>query len=241
MIELLKARKQIIIQNAVTKGLNPNAKMKPSGIDWIGEIPEHWEVKRLKYCLQKKIDNRGRTPEFGEKGIPMLEVNNITEGDDSPHLSFNKFVSPKIVSKFERDKVQIGDLLISTVGATSGKVVIIKEEPNYFICQNVVGLRLNEVLNSNFAQLALGSTYFKTSLLLINKGNTIDNLKVSVFVNNILFIPPIEEQEKINEKVNLISSIINKSITGLEIELLKFKEYRNVLIDNAVTGKIKVN
>src|SRR5690606_14740079 len=137
-IALLNERKQIVIQKAVTQGLNPNVAMKDSGVEWIGQIPEHWNIKPLKFYIAKKIDNRGRTPKFGDAGIPMLEVSNITDGDTYPTENFEKFVLPEVVQRYERDKVEVGDILISTVGATSGKVVIIKNKPEYFICQNVV-------------------------------------------------------------------------------------------------------
>jgi type I restriction enzyme S subunit len=240
-IELLKERRQILIHQAVTRGLNAGAKLKDSGVEWIGQIPEGWEVKKLKYCIEKKIDNRGRTPAFGSKGVPMLEVNNITDGDGSPSLEFNKFVLPEILIKYERDKVKIGDLLISTVGATSGKVVIIKEVPSYFICQNVVGLRMNDLLLPKFACYAIGSLYFKTSLMLINKGNTIDNLKVSVFVNNLIFKPPVNEQKLIAEFIEMAESKIATAISLKEQEIEKLKEYKATLINSAVTGKIKIS
>ncbi len=239
-IELLKERRQILIHNAVTRGLDPNVKMKDSGVEWIGEVPEHWEVKRLKHCIAKKIDNRGRTPEFGSIGIPMLEVNNITNGNISPNLDFNKFVLPDILVKYVRDKVRIGDLLISTVGATSGKVVIINDTPTYFICQNVVGLRMNNILIPKFAYYAIGSTYFNTSLMLINKGNTIDNLKVSIFVNNLIFTPPIIEQQKIIEFIDFAEFKIATAISLKQQEIEKLKEYKATLINSVVTGKVKV-
>jgi type I restriction enzyme S subunit len=172
-IELLKERKQIIIQQAVTQGLDPTVPMKDSGVEWIGKIPAHWEMKPLKLHLKKIIDNRGRTPAFGDNGIPMLEVKNITDGDLYPTEQFDKFVIPSVVEKYERDKVAIGDVLISTVGATSGKTVLIKNSPTYFICQNVVGLRPDIDLGSEFLNYTLSAVYFKTSLQMINKGNTV--------------------------------------------------------------------
>lgn len=239
-IELLKERKQIIIQQAVTQGLDPNVPMKDSGVEWIGQIPEHWEVKPLKFYIEKKIDNRGRTPAFGDLGVPMLEVKNITDGNHHPTEAFSKYVDPKLVTSYEREKVKIGDILISTVGATAGKAVIIKNEPNYFICQNVIGLRLIKEVHRLFASYALASLYFKTSLMLINKGNTIDNLKVSVFVNNPLLLPPREEQENISVYIVGSMSEIDHGISLQIQQIEKLKEYKTTLINSAVTGKIKI-
>lgn len=239
-IELLKERKQIIIQQAVTQGLDPTVPMKDSGVEWIGQIPAHWEMKPLKLHLKKIIDNRGRTPAFGDNGIPMLEVKNITDGDLYPTEQFDKFVIPSVVEKYERDKVAIGDVLISTVGATSGKTVLIKNSPTYFICQNVVGLRPDIDLGSEFLNYTLSAVYFKTSLQMINKGNTIDNLKVSVFINNTIVMPPLQEQEKIAAHIELESRKTNNAIDILINQINKLKEYKTTLINSAVTGKIKV-
>ncbi len=208
---------------------------KDSGVEWLGEIPEHWEVKPLKHLLLKIIDNRGRTPIFGNIGIPMLEISNITYGIKSPSNVFSKFVDENIVKHYERDKVKIDDLLISTVGATSGKTVIIKEEPNYFIAQNVVGLRVNINVISDFLFYVLNSSYFYTSLQLINKGNTIDSLKVSIFINNICFIPSKEEQTKIafflDEKTAQIDEVISQKEKLIEL----LKERKQIVINDAVT------
>ena len=214
---------------------------KDSGVEWLGEIPEHWEVKPLKHLLLKIIDNRGRTPIFGNIGIPMLEISNITYGIKSPSNVFSKFVDENIVKHYERDKVKIDDLLISTVGATSGKTVIIKEEPNYFIAQNVVGLRVNINVISDFLFYVLNSSYFYTSLQLINKGNTIDSLKVSIFINNICFIPSKEEQTEIASFLDKKTAQIDEVISQKEklIELLK--ERKQIVINDAVTKGLDKN
>src|SRR2546423_826660 len=240
LIELLKEERTAIINQAVTRGINPHAKLKPSDIAWLGDIPEHWEVKKLKYLLSKVIDNRGKTPPFGSNGIPMLEVKNITDGLKYPTERFEKYVEPEVVQRYERDKVQVGDLLISTVGATSGKVVIIKAKPEYFIAQNVVGLRTNESVNNLFFYYLLSSDYFFTSLKMINKSNTIDNLKVSIFINNVCLLPPFEEQKQIVEFVETATNTIDATIAQIEKEIGFVREYRTALISEVGTGKIKV-
>jgi len=208
---------------------------KDSGVEWLGEIPEDWTSLSLKNLLCKIIDNRGRTPNFGDSGIPMLEIRNITKGIKTPTLEFEKYVLEDIVKEYERDKVKIGDLLISTVGATSGKTVIIQEEPNYFIAQNIVGLRVNSFTVSEYLYYFLCSDYFYTSLMLINKGNTIDNLKVSVFINNKCFLPPLQEQQSIanylDKATAKIDTLIEKQTKLIEL----LHEKGQALISTAVT------
>jgi type I restriction enzyme, S subunit len=241
LVTLLQEKKQATINHAVTKGLDDSVPMKDSGVEWIGDIPEKWNNKRLKYLLKKIVDNRGRTPPFSSDGIPMLEIPNITNGVREPTLSFEKFVKSDLVDIFERDKVEVGDILISTVGATSGRVVIIKEKPTYFICQNIVGLRFKEIINSVYLFYFLKSNFFKTSLILINKTNTIDNLKVSIFINNLCFIPESKiEQTQIAEFLDSQTSKIDNLISKAKLQIKTLQEYRQSLISSAVTGKICV-
>ena len=213
----------------------PYPQYKDSGVEWLGEIPEQWESLPLKYLLSKIIDNRGRTPSFGDNGIPMLEIRNITKGIKTPTLEFEKFVPQNIVKEYERDKVKSGDLLISTVGATSGKTVIIQEKPNYFIAQNIVGLRVNTLTLAEYLYYFLCSDYFFTSLMLINKGNTIDNLKVSVFINNTCFLPSLQEQQTISTYLDKATVKIDTLIEKQTKLIALLKEKRQAVISTAVT------
>jgi type I restriction enzyme S subunit len=239
-IELLKEERTVVINQAVTKGLDPTVKMKDSGIEWLGEIPEHWEVKKLKYLISKKIDNRGKTPPFGEIGRPMLEVKQIKDNNIHPSKKFEKFSLQKELIGFIREEVKENDVLIATVGATAGKCCIVPKNSEFFIAQNVIGFRCNSQMDSLFFYYMIESTYFKDSLLAINKSNTIDNLKVSVFINNYCIVPPIDEQiilsKLISDNIDKITKLTRK--LNQEIELLK--EYKTTLISEVVTGKVDV-
>jgi type I restriction enzyme S subunit len=239
-IELLKEERTVVINQAVTKGLDPTVKMKDSGIEWLGEIPEHWEVKKLKYLISKKIDNRGKTPPFGEIGRPMLEVKQIKDNNIYPSKKFEKFSLQKELIGFIREEVKENDVLIATVGATAGKCCIVPKNSEFFIAQNVIGFRCNSQMDSLFFYYMIESTYFKDSLLAINKSNTIDNLKVSVFINNYCIVPPTDEQiilsKLISDNIDKITKLTRK--LNQEIELLK--EYKTTLISEVVTGKVDV-
>lgn len=240
LIELLQEERTAIINHAVTKGINPKAKLKPSGIEWLGDVPEDWEVKSLKYLINKKIDNRGKTPPFGDEGRPMLEVKQIENDKMFPSTSFEKFVSPEVLKDYVRDEVCEGDVLIATVGATAGKCCLVPKDSDFFIAQNVIGFRCKKNIYNLFFYYMIESSYFKDSLFSINKSNTIDNLKVSVFVNNKCVVPSYDEQKII---ANFIENALNKSVKLeqkiiQEIELMK--EYKTALISEVVTGKVDV-
>jgi type I restriction enzyme S subunit len=240
LLELYEEEKTAIINQAVTKGINPDAPMKDSGIEWLGEIPEHWEVKPIKYEIAKRIDNRGRTPEFGTEGIPMLEVKQLLEHSKYPKEQFEKYVQPEILKQYLREELHEGDILIATVGATAGKCCIVPANPYYFIAQNVIGFRFKERNNPNYFYYLIQSDFFKNSLYSINKSNTIDNLKVSVFIDNIIPVPDSTEQEAISSYIESKFQIIDIKVSKTQklIELLS--EYRTALISEVVTGKIKV-
>jgi type I restriction enzyme S subunit len=240
LISLLQEERTAMINQAVTKGLDPNVPMKDSGIEWLGEIPENWEVKSLKYLIDKKIDNRGKTPRFGDDGRPMLEVKQIIDDKIYPSKKFYKFSKNEDLVGYLRDEVKEGDVLIATVGATAGKCCIVPSNSNFFIAQNVIGFRCNEETDSLFFYYMLESTYFKDSLLAINKSNTIDNLKVSVFINNKCIVPPIEYQKKTAKLISIKIDYINRSSQNLKKEIVLLKEYKTALISEVVTGKIDV-
>jgi type I restriction enzyme S subunit len=240
LLKLYDEEQTAIINQAVTKGINPDVTMKDSGIEWLGEIPEHWDFKPIKTIIEKRIDNRGRTPEYGTEGIPMLEVKQISEKSKYPTESFEKYVLPEILTNYIREEILEGDILIATVGATAGKCCIVPTKPYYFIAQNVIGFRFYKSHSPEFIYYLVQSEFFKNSLYSINKSNTIDNLKVSVFVNNYIPVPPKNEQIEIVSFIETNCDIIDNKRNKTEklIELLT--EYRTALMSEVVTGKIKV-
>ncbi|MCK9425553.1 MAG: restriction endonuclease subunit S [Ignavibacteriaceae bacterium] len=190
---------------------------------------------KLKNVINKIIDNRGRTPEYGSEGVPMLEIKQIDGVSKYPKSSFEKFVDPKLVNDFVRDPLKKGDVLIATVGATAGKSAIVERDPEYFIAQNLVGFRSNSSTAPEFLFYVSQSVYFREGLFAINKANTIDNLKVSIFINNNCVVPPLEEQTVIANFLDDKTAQIDKLITNKQklIELLK--EERTAVINHAVT------
>ena len=164
-IEKLNEYKQIVIQNAVTKGLNPNVPMKNSGVDWIGDIPEHWEVKKLKYLIDSKAGYAFPSQQFSQEGISViriseLNINGSVDISNSPKLpfSFAKFL--------EEFCVVSGDILMAMTGGTIGKVSIYRENKksllNQRVCKFIVKASLDKKLFWHFCN----SLYWKIILIL---------------------------------------------------------------------------
>lgn len=237
LIELLKERKQIIIQDAVTKGLDPSVKMKDSGVEWIGDIPAHWEVKRLKYVgkvvLGKMLcpTNKGNyylKPYLKSKNIQWMKLE-LSEVDEM-------WFSKKELSQY---KLRTNDLIL-TEGGEIGKICIWNDELEECYIQNSA----HKITIDNY-----NPYYYLYKLYLCGKMGVLDSIvnRVSIghltrekLVNVLLAVPPIYEQEEIVKHIEGQSSKIDKAIKLQQTQIDKLKEYKSILIDNAVTGKIKV-
>jgi type I restriction enzyme S subunit len=233
-IALLKERRQILIQNAVTRGLNPNVKMKDSGVEWIGEIPEHWEVKRLKYILKERNERSltGEEPLFMMSQIHGLvvradfhekaEVAKTAEGNKIVHkgdLVFNKL------------KAHLGVFFKSTIDISG---IVSPDYAVYYSNGIIDDLKYLELLfrcPEYLEQFICRITGIVEGLMRLY---THDLFEIAIPV------PPINEQKEILSLINSSEAKIANAISLKEHEIEKLKEYKTCLINEAVTGKIKV-
>ncbi|MBX9598901.1 MAG: restriction endonuclease subunit S [Burkholderiales bacterium] len=243
MIELLKEYRQIIINNAVTKGLGPNVPMKDSGIEWLGQIPAHWEVKKLKFTLIEKLKYGANESgvEYSEK---LPRYIRITDFSNNGKLSdVNKLSLPaRIANDY---LLKDGDILFARSGATVGKSYQFKKnisnEDSYCFAGYLIKASANEqLILSDFLYLYTNSPLFYLwKDFMFNKA-TIENIGADKYAQLPVIIPPIEEQTKILEVFKELNDKIEASIICKQQEIEKLKEYKATLIDSAVTGKIKV-
>lgn len=240
LIELLKEHKQIIIQNAVTKGLNPDVKMKDSGVDWIGEIPEHWEVKRLKHLGEAIIGLTYSPKDLTDKenGILVLRSSNLREGKLKYGEKENVYVDTKIKQKL---LVRKDDILICSRNGSRdliGKCAIIskKDEGHSFGA-------FTTVFRSNinpYIFCILNSPIFK-NLSGMFLTSTINQLTIGNLNSIQVPIPPSNEQLRIKDYISNQTAKIENSISIQKKQIKKLKEYKSSLIDATVTGKIEVS
>jgi type I restriction enzyme S subunit len=249
MIELLKERRQILIQNAVTKGFDPNVKMKNSGVDWIGEIPELWEVKRLKNFIKDLVSgvsvnaSESESAENGELGV--LKTSCVYR------YVFEHFENKKV---FQADlrrvscPVKANSIIISRMNApelvgASGYVAV--DYPNLFLPDRLWQTVFYEEGNMNVYWLSkvLITRGFRNCITAIANGSSpsMKNISKGEFLNLKIAVPPIDEQDQIVSAIETNSSKIATAISLKEQEIEKLKEYKATLINSAVTGKIKVS
>lgn len=237
-IALLNERKQIVIQKAVTQGLNPNVAMKDSGVEWIGQIPEHWVILPLtKYST--RVDYRGKTPEKVEEGRLLVTTRNIKNGVLDYQISQEYIKESQYKEVMSRGLPQIGDILF-TMEAPLGHSAIVDRE-DIAIAQRIIKFRLDpKMLNSYFVNYYFQTDIFQNYLYSLGTGSTALGIKASKLGMLKLIAPNLDEQGKIVEFLKLEEKKFNLAFELIQQQIEKLKEYKTTLINDAVTGKIKV-
>lgn len=243
MIDALNERKQIIITRAVTRGLNPDAPLRDSGIDWLGKIPEHWEIKKLKTLsdIKGRIGFRGYTNsdlvEQGEGAI-TLSPSNIVNGKMSynkcSYLSWHKyFESPEIM-------VANGHILFVKTGSSYGKTAFVTDLPMEATINPQFSLIKPKKVNPYFLNYAISSQYFKLQVERGVIGSTIPTISQSAIGNMLVLTPPLSEQISIIEYLNAHFDDLDSIISNCERMIFLFQERKQIIINEVVTGKTKV-
>lgn len=239
MIDLLNERKQIIINRAVTKGLNPNAKMKDSGVEWIGEVPEGWEVRRLgslgEFSKGGNI-SRDDLQEYGECAILYGDI--YTKYNIQTAIVRNH-ISEKVAEKSVR--ISKGDILMTGSGETKediGKTIVYLGD-EAFIGGDVILLR-QQNNDSTFLSYALNSQYAKDYRYKESKGEIIVHIYVSSLKILFLALPPIDEQIKVVKYLDGQIDAIDSEIEVINKQISLLQERKQIIINEVVTGKVKV-
>lgn len=241
-INLLKEKRQALISHVVTKGLDPNVKMKDSGVEWIGEVPEHWELKKLKYVgkIQSGIAKGKDNADKDVIDVPMLRVANVQDG----YLDLENVHTIQIEPReLERYSLQYGDVLMNEGGDNDklGRGAVWREATSPCIHQNhVFALRMQKI-EPEWLELLTQSSYAKFYFYYHSKQST--NL-ASISATNIkqtpLVVPPKSERTEIinflNKELARSQNLYNQVLGSIDL----LKEHRTALISAAVTGKIDV-
>lgn len=237
LIELLKEKRQAVINEAVTKGLNPNAKIKDSGIEWLGEVPEDWGLVPLKHLGTIKY-GLGQPPKYKEGGLPLIRATNVERGKIvSKDLVF---VDPDDVP-FERDPVlRENDIVVVRSGAYTADSAIIPKEFEGAITGYDMVIRANKV-NPKLLAFALLSQYLLNNQLFLKRMRSAQpHLNAEELGESFFLLPSQKEQVEIvvflEREIDKIDNLSDKIKTAIN----KLKEYRQSIISEAVTGKIDV-
>lgn len=231
MIDLLNERKQIIINNAVTKGLDPNVPLKNSSVKWIGEIPEHWEIIRIKYLLK---ESKERSETGNEEPLSMSQIYGLIptkQMDVIPNMA-SSYVGAK--------KVREGDLVFNKLKAHLGVFSVSQYEglvsPDYAVYKS-----------TGRANLRFLEYIFKTPncihefvKLITGVGAGLSRLYTSDLYTIYCALPSIEEQASICDFIEKKTANIVETISNYKKQISLLQERKQIIINDVVTGKVKV-
>jgi type I restriction enzyme S subunit len=241
LLELLEEKRLAVITHAVTKGLDPFAPMKDSGIDWLGQIPAHWEVKRTKFTTSFITSgSRGWAEYYSDEGPLFLQSGNLGTrmGLD---FSFEQRVSPPVGAEGRRTTVNRGDVLVCITGARTGAVAHVSVDlGEAYINQHVALLRpIGSHMYPRFLAYSLWSNIGREQLWLSSYG-----MKEGLALQHVLAVqiasPPLSEQEAIADRLDREQAQADWVTKKISEAIDRLREYRSALITNAVTGKIDV-
>ena len=234
MIEELKAYKQSVITEAVTKGLNPDVPMKDSGIAWIGEVPEGWNVSRLKYFSSFINGFAFSSDMFSlDKGCKVIRI-----GDISQSLVFEGCVKANVnTDALQSYRIKNNDIVIAMSGATTGKCCVAKNVEEAYINQRVGIIRCD---NYSYVYYSLQTDYFMEYINLNNAGSAQPNVSGTSIGNFPLLVPSESEQQSIASYLDEKCAEIDDLIAIKQAKIEELKEYKKSIIYEYVTGKKEV-
>ena len=249
LIEKLKEKRTALISCTVMRGLppeaarsaglNPNPKLKPSGIEWLGDIPEHWHVLPFTKYVAEKSDYRGKTPEKVTDGVFLITARNVRMGFID-YESSKEYVAVEDYDEIMRRGIpKKGDILFTTE-APLGNVALVDRE-DIALAQRIIRFRMQpDFFVGEFTLYAMMSDYFQLQLQSLSTGSTAEGLKASKLPLLRLIAPPTPEQRAIAKYLDRGVRNIDRMITKVEQAIERLKEYRRALINAVVTGKIDV-
>jgi len=241
LIKLLKEKRQAVISHAVTKGLNPNAPMRDSGVEWLGEVPEHWKMVPLKYLCN-----------FSGGGTPSKDNLSYWTGGSIP------WVSPKDMKSFwvsdTQDKltesaveesstnyVEVGAILmVVRSGILQRTIPIAINTVRVTLNQDMKALRFNERIDVAYAANYIISNVSSLLLEWSKEGATVESIEQEYLSGSLIPVPPKQEQNSINEQIKKRMDVFTKLESRASKGIALLQERRTALISAAVTGKIDV-
>lgn len=242
LIELLKEKRQAVISHAVTKGLNPDALMKDTGIAWLGEVPKHWEVKRLgilSALIQTgPFGSQLHSGDYVADETPVINPSNIQDGQIVPDWS--NTVGWGIVERLIQHKLLLGDIIFGRRGEMGRCAKVSDIEAGWLCGTGCLNVRLNDSAVSEFVSIYLRTEYVRELLKLESVGSTMDNLNTEILSRIHVPVPPLKEQLAIVAFLDCETTKLDTLTTEAQRAIELLKERRSALISAAVTGKIDV-
>lgn len=241
LIKLLTEKRQALISHAVVKGLNRHAILKPSGIGWLGDVPDHWQVLPLKRIVAVPItDGPHETPQFFHEGVPFVSAEAVSSGridfskvraciSEEDNIRYSLKYSPKLY-----------DIYMVKSGATTGITAIVEDRTDFNIWSPLAVIRCGEEADAYFVLNFMRSRNFLEAVSLNWSFGTQQNIGMGVIENLACTVPPVEEQSEIARFLHHETAKLDSLTAEAERGIKLLQERRAALISAAVTGKIDV-
>lgn len=240
LLALLAEKRSALINHAVTKGLDPQVPMKDSGIPWIGEIPAHWEVKRLKFLVTHIIDCHHSTPVYDEDApYPALRTADISPGfldvENARRVNATEFLH-----RIGRLRPRTHDIIYSREGERYGIAALVPDGAEVCLAQRVMLLRCAAVHDAGYVMWTLNAdcTYQQMKQYVV--GATSPHVNIGDIREAWLSVPPAVEQRQINGVITQALVFQRKLSERIERHIARLQEYRQALITAAVTGQLDI-
>jgi type I restriction enzyme, S subunit len=241
LIELLKEKRQSVINHAVTKGLDDSVQMKDSGIEWIGEIPEHWDITKIKMIsdVRGRIGWKGYTVnDLRDDGALVIGATNILNSK----LDLSKLTFLSWEKYYESPEIMLndGDLLLVQRGSTVGKVVMIDKHIGPATINPSMILLTNLKINNSFFWYQLQSNVIQFIVNQFTTSTAIPMITQNQLSNFSIVMPSKIEQKTIEDYLDEDTMKIGSLMSKVELQIKQLQEFKKSLISSAVTGKIQV-
>ena len=239
LIKLLEEERQAVIHQAVTRGLDPNVRLKPSGVQWLGDVPEHWDVRRLKYLSSEITVGVVVNPSsyFVDDGVPILLGNNVLPGRFK--LDKVRRISVESNRVLRKSELHAGDVVVVRVGAP-GVAAVVPDELEGCNCASMVIVRRGPEVEPRWIEHLFNSPMMRRQIDLVKYGAAQKQFNIAHAVEFWALVPDIEEQREILAHLARELSSVDLTVYQVTNEISLLREFRTRLIADVVTGKLDV-
>lgn len=240
-IKQLKEYEKSLINKVVTKGLNENVELKDSNIEWIGKIPKHWQDKRLKqitYKIGSGVTPKGGSLIYLDKGIPLIRSQNVHF--DGLKLEDVAYISNEIYNKMINVSIKKFDILLNITGASIGRCFYFLNQFEKGVVNQHVAIIRSKNIFYKFLNYCISSNLIQNKIQSQQDGSSREGLNFFQLGNFKITYPPLEEQKEIAEYLDNKTIKIQTLIKNKEKQVQLYQELRKTIINNGVTGKVKV-
>ena len=237
LINLLEEQRQAVIHRAVTRGLDPNVRFKPSGVAWLGDMPAHWECRRLKTIGRIRY-GLGQPPREMPGGLPLIRATNVDHG----HIikQYLMYVDPSAVPEGRDAILREKEIIVVRSGAYTADSAIIPKAFEGAVTGYDMVLTITKAV-PEFVAMVLLCAYVRDDQLIVESTRSAQpHLNAEELGTSLLLLPPLEEQSVIVEYLEKVIADINTAIVRARREIELLKEYRTRLSADVVTGKLDV-